>query len=185
MSRLTGGSLSFNNKSIRDSWETPQDLFDVLYNEFKFDVDVACSEKNRKCSFGYHYDSLDKEWTGEPIGAKGRAWCNPPYSNVTPWVQKAIDETNYNPGSVVAMLLNHDASTGWYKLALEHASEIRIMTGKRVQFVPPDGVSVSSNSKGQCLIVFRKKQHSAQCNVWHWDWTADIERMKNEKEVTI
>lgn len=168
--------------NIRDAWETPKQLFDVLDREFGFDIDVACTQFNRKCGIGLEVDldrdAMQHEWF--PNHCSPVAWCNPPYSNPKPWVQRAIDETNETPGSVAVMLLNHDASTGWYKLALEHASEIRIMTGKRVQFVAPDGIKASSNAKAQCVIVFRKKQHNAPCHLWHWDWMASIQNKKKD-----
>lgn len=174
---------------IRDSWETPKDLFDVLNAEFAFDIDVACSPHNSKCGAGIteDMDSLSRNWFRDysyewffdsPTAPTKSAWCNPPYSNPLPWVQKAYEEVNKNAGSVVVMLLNHDASTQWYSSALTYASEIRIMTEKRVQFVPPDGVKASTNSKGQCVIVFRKKQTNAPCHTWHWDWRKAIDGSK-------
>ncbi len=176
--------INTKENKIRDSWETPQDLFDVLDGEFGFYIDVCASRSNSKCN--QFIDECTDAFmsSGDWFDPHERmvAWCNPPYSNPLKPVARSIIEVNDKPGSVVVMLLNHDASTKWYKLALENASEIRIMTGKRVQFVAPDGIKASSNSKAQCVIVFRKKQHSAPCHVWHWDWTADIDQMKKEND---
>ena len=35
--------------SNNDEWETPQYIYDMLNDEFKFDIDVAASYENRKC----------------------------------------------------------------------------------------------------------------------------------------
>ena len=32
-----------------DEWETPQDLYDSLNLEFKFSLDAAATQENRKC----------------------------------------------------------------------------------------------------------------------------------------
>ena len=161
-------------------WQTPQDLFDALDREVGgFDIDVAADKDNAKCKeFMNKEDSAfhnDWYWDLSLSGQRQSVWCNPPYEKPIIWVNRAIQQVSDAPNLVVYMLLNHDASTKWYAEAIEHASEIRIMTHKRVQFVAPDGVKSSSNSKAQCVIVFRKKQPSAPCHVWHWDWTKDIE----------
>ena len=47
-------------------------------------------------------DGLDIEW-------KDKTYCNPPYSKVTPWVEKAIEESK--KGKIIVMLLHVDTST--------------------------------------------------------------------------
>jgi site-specific DNA-methyltransferase (adenine-specific) len=164
-----------DDKAARQCWETPCKLFDYLDREFDFDIDVAASRENSKCAIHINEqsNSLARSWIDESFLS---AWCNPPYARPIDWVKKAHAETEQTPNSVCVMLLNFDPSTAWYTFAAEHAAEIRIMTGKRVQFDPPDGSGIksSSNSKPSCLIVFRRKDKSAPCNVWHWDWHKDI-----------
>lgn len=167
-------------KKARQTWETPQDFFNILDSEVGgFDIDVAGDAFNSKCQnfIDEANDalSLDWFWKLHLKGTMDKAWCNPPYNNPVLWVDKAIEQVNAEPGAVVYMLLNHDASTKWYSQALENASEIRILTKKRVQFIAPDGITPSSNSKAQCVIVFRRKLASAPCHVWHWDWAKDLE----------
>jgi phage N-6-adenine-methyltransferase len=180
-----------DDKAARQCWETPCKLFDYLDREFDFDIDVAASDHNSKCLFYIsddmpyrkHIGALGLDWFKEfhdQVDCFGTnhlsAWCNPPYARPIDWVKKAHAETEDTPNSVCVMLLNFDPSTAWYTFAAEHAAEIRIMTGKRVQFDPPagSGIKSSSNSKPSCLIVFRRKDKSAPCNVWHWDWHKDV-----------
>jgi phage N-6-adenine-methyltransferase len=169
-----------SDKERRQRWRTPDDFFELLDREFAFDIDVAADSVNTKCQHWIQEsnDALTSDWfhKGERYWVDMfSAWCNPPYKDPKAWIDKAAEETDYIPGSVAVLLLNHDASTAWYQRAINTASEIRILTNRRIQFIAPDGVKASSNAKAQCVIVFRKKQASAPCHVWHWDWSADLE----------
>jgi hypothetical protein len=45
----------------------------------------------------------------------GRVWCNPPYSNVTPWAKKLIAHNN-------GIALVQMAKSAWFNLVWEKAS---------------------------------------------------------------
>lgn len=106
-----------------DDRETPPDVFDPLNAEFGFTLDVAAARHNSKCRRYYAlrpgsplvsarqgslfpdvfvgdpealaYNGLEQEWeAGEVI------WCNPPFSDIEPWVAKA-----HNAEATVVMLL--------------------------------------------------------------------------------
>lgn len=71
--------------NLRDERETPQKRFDEWNKRWKFTVDAAASAKNAKLE---HYwtkktDGLKQSWRGH------RVWCNPPFSDIGPWVEKA------------------------------------------------------------------------------------------------
>lgn len=83
-----GGSKTPKNE--RDYWQTPIEIFNALDREFGFWLDAAASESNALCA---HYlteldDSLNSEWT-----SYGAIWCNPPYSDIGPWVEKAAEQS--------------------------------------------------------------------------------------------
>ena len=46
---ITKGLFSSN----KDMWETPQDFFDKLDDEFHFDIDVCATHENHKCKWYY------------------------------------------------------------------------------------------------------------------------------------
>lgn len=60
--------------SENEVWETPQELFNILNDEFHFDIDVCATAENAKCSkfFSPLDDGLSHDW-------QGVCWMNPPY----------------------------------------------------------------------------------------------------------
>ena len=65
------------NISDRDNWETPQELFNKLNEQYHFDFDCCANVKNYKC---YHYAN-DFE-LGIPFNGcySTSGWMNPPFS---------------------------------------------------------------------------------------------------------
>lgn len=75
--------------SITDEWETPQELFNELNQEFHFTLDPCASADNHKCEKWYSRsdDGLSKSWIGETV------FVNPPYgSEIQKWVAKCASE---------------------------------------------------------------------------------------------
>ncbi len=107
-------------------WETPQWLFDLLDNEFHFQVDVCASENNHKCERYYSRadDGLTQDWPAI-------CWMNPPYGReIALWMAKATAEAR--KGIVVVCLVPARTDTEWW---WENciAGEIRFIRG-RLQF---------------------------------------------------
>lgn len=103
--------------SASNEWETPQELFDSIHEEFQFTVDCAASHKNKK---------LPKYWTIEDDGLaqnwdKERVWCNPPYSNVASWVEKASSSKG-----LVVMLLPARTCTKWFHKYIYRKPKVEI-----------------------------------------------------------
>ncbi len=157
MSDYTGSNTPVE---IRDLWRTPPELYAALDAEFNFVGDVAASHLNHlhPAFLTKEDDALSADWF-DSFGA-GYLWCNPPYSDITPWVNKAV-EAAFN-GNGVVMLVPADPSVGWFKLAREHATEIRFITGGRISFVRADtGLAVNGNNKGSMLIIFNHMRRGA------------------------
>lgn len=80
--------MAYIDKAKTVEWETPQDLFDRLNDEFHFTIDACASKDNAKCKryFTKEQDGLKQDWTGEVV------WCNPPYGRQLPlWIKKCHD----------------------------------------------------------------------------------------------
>lgn len=139
----------------KDCWRTPPILFGKLNDSYRFIYDMAASNENKLCDkfFTIDDDSLSIDWPDE------WKWCNPPYSNPLPWVQKAAES-----GKCV-MLLNQDTSTKWFRVIKERAERIIFLT-ERVRFVRWDTLEVGkSNNKCQMIIVFGDKDSDKKQSV--------------------
>jgi phage N-6-adenine-methyltransferase len=93
--------------SIRQDWETPDELFNPLNEEFGFTFDVCATKENTKCSNFYTIsdNALEQKWSGV-------CWMNPPFGEQGKWVRKAYQE-GLN-GTTVVCLLPARTNTGWW-----------------------------------------------------------------------
>lgn len=85
-----------------DTRLTPRKLWNRWNEQYgPFTLDAAASERNAKCAkfFTIVDDGLLQSWAGETV------WCNPPYTDIGPWVIKARQETLIGRCRRVVMLL--------------------------------------------------------------------------------
>ena len=133
--------LMFSSKT--DLWETPQDLFDKLNNEFHFTLDVCATPENAKCDSFYtkEQDGLSQPW-------KGVVWCNPPYGKqIGSWVRRGFFASQ--SGNTVVMLLPARTDTRWFHEYIYGKAEIRFIRG-RLKF----GGSKNSAPFPSMVVVF-------------------------------
>ncbi len=138
----------------RDLWRTPPALFACLNAEFCFQLDAAAAAHNALCRkfITAEQNTLETPWD-ECLSIPGYVWLNPPYSDITPFVKKAAAESANQIGTV--MLVPADTSVGWFKEAIQTASEVRFITAGRLAFINPvTGKPVSGNNKGSMLIIW-------------------------------
>jgi phage N-6-adenine-methyltransferase len=130
--------------SETDLWSTPQDLFDVLDEEFSFDCDVCSTDDNAKCLKHYTNgeDGLLQNWVG-------KCWMNPPYGReIGKWVKKAFDSAKN--GATVVCLLPARTDTKWFHDYIYNKHEIRFIKG-RLKF----GESKNSAPFPSMIVVMR------------------------------
>ncbi len=138
----------------RDLWRTPPALFACLNAEFCFQLDAAAAQHNALCKkfITAEQNTLETSWA-DYLSIPGYVWLNPPYSDITPFVKKAASESANQIGTV--MLVPADTSVGWFKEAIQTASEVRFITAGRLAFINPvTGKPVSGNNKGSMLIIW-------------------------------
>lgn len=112
--------------SLRDNWETPQDLFDALDKEFCFTLDPCADNENFKCPkyFTEKEDGLKQSWAGYVV------FMNPPYGRaIGRWVQKAYEENTTSNVTVVG-LLPARTDTKWFHDYIYNKTEIRFIRGR-------------------------------------------------------
>lgn len=85
-------SFSKNDKDYKpaDDYYTPRWVFEKL--NLEFDLDVCAPEEGvawlpAKRHYSLKDDGLVSEWCG-------LVWCNPPYSDPTPFIDKFIEHSN-------------------------------------------------------------------------------------------
>ncbi|HCI7030127.1 TPA: phage N-6-adenine-methyltransferase [Klebsiella pneumoniae] len=147
----------------RDLWRTPPALFACLNAEFCFQLDAAAAAHNALCRkfITAEQNTLETPWD-DYLSIPGYVWLNPPYSDITPFVKKAAAESANQIGTV--MLVPADTSVGWFKEAIQTASEVRFITAGRLAFINPvTGKPVSGNNKGSMLIIWHPYPRTHCC----------------------
>jgi phage N-6-adenine-methyltransferase len=139
---------------VDDRGTTPE-VFDPINARFDFTVDVAAAAHNAKVPRFYtiNDDGLAQDWTGE------RVWCNPPYSDVRPWVEKA----HASGAEVVVMILpaNRTDQAWWQDLVEPYRDRpggvrCEFLRG-RIRFIKPGQKHVGPNERppfGCCLLIW-------------------------------
>jgi site-specific DNA-methyltransferase (adenine-specific) len=118
--------------SGNDNYATPEYLYTALEREFGLDFDPC------PLSPVPDQDGLSMDWTGRHV------YCNPPWSDIDPWVEKALASR-----CLTVFVLPARTDTGWFHLLKDNGAELRFFR-KRVHFVregarvnPTDGTMVA------------------------------------------
>ena len=126
-------------------WETPQDFFDKLDDEFDFQLDVCANKENAKCNIFYTKEDngLKKDWSNTMIWK----WMNPPYGReIKDWVKKASEERN-----VVALLPARTDTRYFHDYIYKKKNvEIRFIKG-RLKF----GKATNSAPFPSMIVIFK------------------------------
>ncbi len=144
-------------QDLRQEWETPADFFTWLDTLFRFNIDVCATKDNAKCkpflSLADGDDALQSPW-----GCEGtRAFCNPGFANLEPWLSKAASETYRN--NMTAVVLSHAGlATKWFQEYAPLADQIWLPS-PRVQYVAPPGIKQTSNPRDTLVWIFTPWGH--------------------------
>lgn len=98
-----------------DDRHTPDKIYLPLHTAHGFTLDVAASASNTKCArfFNRETNGLAQSWAGEV------AWCNPPYSSIRAWIEKALHEVAHGCKKVVLLLPANRSEQGWWQDLIE------------------------------------------------------------------
>ena len=113
----------FSSKT--DLWETPQDFFNKLNEEFHFTLDPCALPENAKCDkfFTPKENGLIQDWSGY------RVFCNPPYGkSISSWVKKCYTESL--KGTFIVMLIPARTDTVYFHNYIYHKADIRFIKGR-------------------------------------------------------
>lgn len=124
-----------------DSYRTPEWFRRYIKTEFRDDLDP--------CPFNPNFDplvdvdGLKLDWTNKVV------YCNPPYSNILPWVEKALSSR-----CTSILLVPARTDTAWFRLLQDAQVEIRYLR-MRVDFLDVDGVTKKHPAEASLLVVVR------------------------------
>lgn len=140
-----------------DDRALPPAEFWVLNKRFDFTLDAAASAHNAKLPrfVTKEQDGLAYPWSGE------RVYCNPPYSDIRPWVEKANRE-KYADLIVMLLPANRTEQKWWHDLIEPNrdraGSRLRVeFLPNRLRFLKPGQTFIKSNERppfGCCLCIW-------------------------------
>lgn len=148
----------FGSRPDVDDRATDPAFFALLHERFDFTLDVAAAAHNAKCGryFTAEDDGCTLSWAGE------RVWCNPPYSDIGPWVAKAW--TEHQVANIIVMILPANRTEqGWWQELVEPYRDrpdspltVEFLPG-RLRFLKPGQARIGPNERppfGCCLLVW-------------------------------
>lgn len=161
---MTDHQGSKTPKAVRDLYETPQDIYDYLDSKFDFQLDVCAQHETAKnlMYFTIQDDAFTKNWASYCSGDNPAVYCNPPYSNIRPWIDHAMTERER--GLTTVFLVDGDYSVGWWP---DDAEEVWLITGYpdpltgrwhsgRISFIDPiTRKPKPGKTKPSAVIIFR------------------------------
>lgn len=135
-------------ESAKQEWTTPDSLFDPVNAEFKFTLDAAADETNKRAEkfFDATDDGLSQDW-GRHV-----TWLNPPYGartgKLSDWVKKAFESSKL--GATVVMLIPARTNTNWFHDVCLKYGEVRFVRGR-----PKFGGAEHGLPQPLCFVIFR------------------------------
>ena len=138
-----------------DDRATDPQFWAQLDERFHFTIDVAASAENARHERYYtaEQDGRAQSWVGE------RVWCNPPYSDIAPWIVKAW----HSDAPLVVMLLPANRTEqAWWQILIEPYRDrgaqltVEFLRG-RLRFLRPGERTIGPNRRppfGCCLAIW-------------------------------
>lgn len=123
-----------------------------------FDLDAAAAPHNAKCKTYYTRadNGLERPWSGF------RVWCNPPYSGLGDWLEKAWAEWPTTRGIVMLLPANRVEQKWWQEWVEPYRDmggsplTVRFLPG-RLRFIKPGATEIKPNERppfGCALLVW-------------------------------
>lgn len=122
----------------KQDYGTPKELLLAVKNRLKiqeFTIDLAATKENAVAEVYYSLeegiDSLLHPWD-TPLTPGGWTWLNPPFSNISPWVEKAVNESIQ--GAQIVMLIPASVGSNWWRRWVQNYAYVVHLNG-RLTFV--------------------------------------------------
>ena len=137
----------------------------VRFGRGRFTIDAAASAENAHAShyFSAEWSALDRPWekkhaantpdiSGWRPGPES-VFVNPPYNNITPFVDHAIEQIK-NPAIAVIVMLLPNREHLWRERCRMYGTIYPVR--RRIWFKTPEGLFAKRPSESSIVVVFRK-----------------------------
>jgi hypothetical protein len=170
-----------------DDRETSADVFEPLHAEYGFTLDVAAARHNAKCKRFYakapwapfeaqqcglwpepwreNPDALALDGLAQPWGDDEVVWCNPPFSDLYPWVEKA----HHAKCTVVMLLPANRAEQPWWQDFIEpfrdralRLPETRFLAGRRTFAFRGEALGDSGPTFGIVIVIWDRRRLTSE-----------------------
>jgi phage N-6-adenine-methyltransferase len=144
---------------------TPPEFLDAVRRRLgidEFDCDLAADETNTVVPEKFYTeqdDALVQPW--KFAWSEGWNWCNPPYADIGPWVEKAQMEA-YVHGTNTAMLVPASSGSNWWMHWVDGKAYVTFLN-PRIKFVGHK----TPYPKDLALLLYAPFLHGGSC-VWRW-----------------
>lgn len=166
----------------RDFWRTPPELVEgvasLLNGAFGLDAAAAGDDALAPRFLTPDQDALTCDWAAACDPASPRVWCNPPYSRkggrgrgLLAWVEAAVRARD--AGLTVALLVPPAVSTRYWRLAMQEAATIKLLS-RRVSFLHPDTGKPSAGNRGDSAVVILAPGRRGAAAVESWSGTGSL-----------
>lgn len=142
----------------RQDLATPWPLFNELsrrYGHGGFDLDVCASGWSHKCEcyLDVDDDGLSISWALVE-GRPSRAFCNPPYDSIEPWLLKGREELLAGRAEVVCFLIPNRSDRPWYQPMCDFASRVVPIIGRVAFDYPPEVEKKNQPYEASIAVVY-------------------------------
>lgn len=144
MTRLLPGIGSHQSaRRVTDDWLTPPWILDALG---PFDLDPCCPDsmpwRTADTMLTINDDGLSTPWSGT-------VWCNPPYSDVTPWLERMAAH-----GDGIALVFARTEIAAWrdHVWTADPQPSILFIVG-RLHFHRPNGERAAANAGAPSALI--------------------------------
>lgn len=154
-----------NKGKSKQDFQTPPEFLDALKSHLdidEFTIDLAASADNKIAPLYYDIanSALVPDHPWQVPDRKGWAFCNPPFANIAPWVEKASFEAQ--EGAQIAMLLPASVGANWWADWVHNIAHVLLLNG-RIQFV-----GATDAYPRDCAILLYSRLIPAGYSVWAW-----------------
>jgi len=131
--------VAWYGRGRKQNWTTPPSIFDPLHEEYDFTLDGASEPGNGLLPRSSTVDD-PIPWRGE------RVFCNPPWSNIPPFVEKAAE------ADLAVLLVPARTNCRWFHRALDLGARVRFFPGRPSFGSGPEGQK-GHNSPVDCVLL--------------------------------